>query len=62
MRLRTIALALALACGSTVMANANPAKRVVVHKSARKSTVRRSKLAKTRRAKRIKIAHHKTNA
>jgi hypothetical protein len=56
MRIRTLALALALACGTTAMA-ANQAKRPVVHRTAKKGTVRKaktSKVAKARKAKRGK--------
>ena len=60
MRFRTLALALALACGMTVAADASTAKRAVVHKTARKGTVRKgkSKMAKVRKAKRGRTVKH----
>jgi hypothetical protein len=54
MRIRTLALALALALGATAMSAANPAKRAVIHKTARKGTVRKAKTSKARKAPRGK--------
>jgi len=57
MRFRTLALTLALAFGTTAMAEASQAKRAVIHRTAKKGTVRKartSKLAKARKAKRGK--------
>jgi len=57
MRIRTLALALALACGTTVMAEANQAKKPVIHRTAKKGTPRKSRnsrVVKARKAKRGK--------
>jgi hypothetical protein len=58
MRIRTVALALALACGITVMAEASPAKKPVVHKWTKKSSNRKSRMVagrKVKTPKRIKV-------
>jgi hypothetical protein len=49
MRFRTLALALALAFGMTAMADASTARKAVVHKTAKKGTVRRSRSVKARK-------------
>ncbi|HEV3200868.1 MAG TPA: hypothetical protein VGZ73_23355 [Bryobacteraceae bacterium] len=54
MRIRTLALALALVFGTTVIAEANQAKRPVIHRTARKGTVRKSRTSKARKARRGK--------
>jgi hypothetical protein len=54
MKFRTLALALALVCGTTVMAEASQARRAVIHKTTRKSTVRRARISNAHKAKRGK--------
>ncbi len=58
MRIRTLALVLALVFGATAMVQASPAKRAVIHKSARRAKVRKgtSKMVKARKAKRGKVS------
>jgi hypothetical protein len=62
MRFRTLALALALTFGTTVMAEANQAKRPVVHRTAKKGTVRRARTSKARKANRGKTVKRKNLA
>jgi hypothetical protein len=62
MRFRTLALALALTFGTTVMAEANQAKSPVVHRTAKKGTVRRARTSKARKAKRGKTVKRKNLA
>ena len=72
MRFRTLALALALACGMTAMAEARQTKqKAVVHHTAKKATVRRGKTMKANQARRARTAakaakhtktRHKTSA
>ncbi|HTS30133.1 MAG TPA: hypothetical protein VMH81_29880 [Bryobacteraceae bacterium] len=60
MRIRTLALVLALASGAAGLAEASTAKRAVVHRSARKAVVRKgnSRMVKGRKAPRPKVVKH----
>jgi hypothetical protein len=63
MRFRTLAVALALACGLTAMAEASPAKqKAVVHRTARQGTVRKSGKIKAHRVKSQKTVKTATRA
>jgi hypothetical protein len=54
MRISTLALALALAFGTTAMVEASQARRPVVHRTARKGMVRKGRTSKARKFKRGK--------
>ena len=49
-----MALALALACGTTAMVEAKQAKKPVIHRTAKKSAIRRGKSPKFHKVKRGK--------
>ena len=57
MRIRTMALGLALVFGLTAMAEASPARKPAIHKM-KKSKVKKARAVKARKMKRNKLVHH----